>query len=102
MFYGCSSLTSFPDISKWDINNVNSMKFMFYKCSSLISFPDITKLKRITFHKIDFTSMFDECYSLKSIPNISKWNISNVLFMDKMFLKCISLRSFRSKFKKEE
>jgi len=25
MFYGCSSLTSIPDISKWDINKVYSL-----------------------------------------------------------------------------
>jgi len=33
MFYGCSSLSSMPDISKWITNNVTNMSFMFYGCS---------------------------------------------------------------------
>ena len=37
MFYNCSSLSSLPDISKWNTNNVNDMKCMFYGCSSLSS-----------------------------------------------------------------
>ena len=41
MFYRCSSLTSLPDISKWNTNNVNDMSGMFSSCSSLTSFPDI-------------------------------------------------------------
>ena len=43
MFYGCSSLSSLPDISKWNTNNVTNMSFMFYRCSSLLSLPDISK-----------------------------------------------------------
>ena len=48
MFYDCKSLTSLPDISKWDISKVTSMKAMFYGCV------------------------------LKSFPNISNWNTSNI------------------------
>ena len=43
MFYGCSSLSSLPDISKWNTNNVTNIKGMFYGCSSLSSLPDISK-----------------------------------------------------------
>ena len=32
MFYGCSSLKSLPDISKWDTKNVWNMSYMFSKC----------------------------------------------------------------------
>ena len=35
MFYGCSSLISLPDISKWDTKNVN-MSNMFDKCHNLL------------------------------------------------------------------
>ena len=35
MFCGCSSLSSLPDISKWNINNVTDMRWMFSGCSSL-------------------------------------------------------------------
>ena len=43
MFSGCSSLSSLPDISKWNTNNVINMHSLFYECSSLISLPDISK-----------------------------------------------------------
>ena len=35
MFYGCKSLTSLPDISNWNTNNVTNMRDMFYECNSL-------------------------------------------------------------------
>ena len=33
----------FPDISKWDISHVNSLRVVFQGCTSLISLPDISK-----------------------------------------------------------
>ena len=64
MFEGCSSLSSLPDISKWNTNNVTDMSYMFYGCSSLSSLPDI-----------------------------SKWNTNNVTNMSGMFYRCSSLSS---------
>ena len=43
MFSGCSSLSSLPDISKWNINNITNMSYMFSGCESLSSIPDISK-----------------------------------------------------------
>ena len=45
MFFGCNSLLSLPDISKWNTSNVEYTSNMFYRCYSLISFPDISKWK---------------------------------------------------------
>ena len=45
IFYGCSSLTKLPDISKWNTNNVTDISGIFSKCSSLIKLPDILKMK---------------------------------------------------------
>ena len=64
MFYGCNSLISIPDISKWNTSNVKNMSYMFYGCKSLLSIPDL-----------------------------SKWDISNVKYMDNMFEGCDSLIS---------
>ena len=36
MLYECSSLSSLPDISKWNTDNVKDMRYMFYGCSSFI------------------------------------------------------------------
>ena len=43
MFYKCSSLSSLPDISNWNTNNITNMSNMFEGCSSLSSLPDISK-----------------------------------------------------------
>ena len=59
MFCDCESLSSLPDISKWNTNNVTNMSNMFYECSSLSSLPDI-----------------------------SKWNTNNVTNMSFMFYNC--------------
>ena len=43
MFNKCRSLSSLPDISKWNTNNIINMSYMFCGCSSLSSLPDISK-----------------------------------------------------------
>ena len=43
LFYGCESLISLPDISKWEINNIINMSNIFVGCSSLKYLPDISK-----------------------------------------------------------
>ena len=43
IFGGCSKLSSLPDISKWNANNVTNMSTMFALCSSLTQLPDISK-----------------------------------------------------------
>ena len=60
MFEGCSSLSSLPDISKWNTNNVTDMGGMFYNCSSLSSLPDISKWNNIT----NISEMFDDCLKI--------------------------------------
>ena len=62
MFYECSSLSSLPDISKWNTNNVTDMSYIFFWCSSLSSLPDI-----------------------------SKWNTNNYTNMYHMFYGCLSI-----------
>ena len=62
IFDGCSSLSSLPDISKWNISNVINMRSMLYGCSSLSSLPDI-----------------------------SNWNTNNVTNMREMFYDCSNM-----------
>ena len=66
MFNGCSSLSSLPDISKWNTSNVTNMSFMFNGCSSLSSLPDISRWN--TSNVKDITSMFDGCKDSLNIP----------------------------------
>ena len=58
MFSNCTSLSSLPDISKWNINNVIDMSYMFSRCSSL-SFFDISKWN-INKEELLY-SLFDGC-----------------------------------------
>ena len=43
MFHGCEKLTSLPNISNWNMNNVKDIGAMFYNCSSLLSLPNLSK-----------------------------------------------------------
>ena len=130
MFYGCSSLSSLPDISKLNTNNITNMSLMFALCSSLSSLPDISKWninKAIKFKYLfggclniiipkkinkleiklkgilNITSMsymFDGCSSLSSLPDISKWNTNNVTNMSDMFVNCNKLQNIPKFYKK--
>ena len=73
MFRDCSSLSSLPDISKWNTNNVTNISNMFYYCKRL---PDISKWKTINVTNMSF--IFYNCLMLSSLPEISKWNTNNV------------------------
>ena len=44
MFSNCSSLSSLPDISKWNTKNVNYMSDMFYNCNPFLKIPDKFKI----------------------------------------------------------
>ena len=57
---------------------------MFYECYSLMSLPDISKWN--TNYIEDMRSIFYYCKSLSSLPDISKWNNSNLLFYHGHFL----------------
>ena len=83
MFYGCSSLISLPDISKWNTNNVKHMNSLFFNCSSLIFLPDISKWNTDKVNNMSF--MFYGCSSLKFKPDISNWNLEKVKEKENMF-----------------
>ena len=84
MFLGCSSLISFPDISKWKINKVGHICRLFYGCSSLISLPDISKLDIRICDNIFY--IFNDCFSLIPQPKIVQRKISKN--MNRICTKC--------------
>ena len=87
MFEKCY-ISTFPDISKWDISNVRNLSGMFTGCNSL---PDISKWN--TQNVIDMNGMFYECRNLKSMPDISNWNINNVKMLRGIFYECSLLET---------
>ena len=66
MFENCYSLSSLPDISKWNTNNVTNMSYLFSNCSSLSSLPDISKWNINNLE--DYSDMFDGCDKNLIIP----------------------------------
>ena len=67
------------------------MASIFRKCSSLKSLPDISNWN--TSNVKSMFAMFQDCSSLKTIPDISKWDTSKVFDMSYMFAGCTSLIS---------
>ena len=43
MFNNCSSLSSLPDISKWNTNNVINMNYIFDNCILLLNITNLQK-----------------------------------------------------------
>ena len=66
-----------------------NMNSMFNNCSSLLSLLDISKWN--TNNVTDMSFMFYICSSLYSLPDISKLNTTNVINMSFMFYNCSSL-----------
>ena len=75
MFSKCHSLLSI-DISNWKTFNIENMSYMFNSCH-LQTLPD--EIANINTEKVKYMNcMFSNCKSLISLPDISKWNTSNV------------------------
>ena len=91
MFYECESLESLPDFSDWNTSNVTNMSYMFYRCYQISSIPDFSKWN--TGSVVDMSHMFQDCKLLKSLPDMSKWNVSKVKNMNNIFNRCQKLES---------
>ena len=59
------------------------MNSMFCNCKSLLSLPDISKWD--TGNVNNMICMFCGCSSLTSLPDLSKWNTQNVKKKGSMF-----------------
>ena len=90
MFYNCSALNNFPDISNWNISNVINLSNMFYGCESLekLRFSEwkTNKVKNMSY-------MFAECKNLE-IEGLINWDTENVRFMNNMFENCLNINNF--------
>ena len=87
----CDLLDSSSIINKWNTQNVNNLSGMFQSCFSLKDLPDISSFD--TSNVNNMSNMFSGCSSLTYLPDISKWDTSNVLDMSFIFSSCCSLAS---------
>ena len=96
--YGLKEYFSIPDnikeklqIKLRGINDITNMSCLFYECLSLLYIPDISKWN--TSNVINMSYLFGKCENIENIPDISNWNTSNVKYMHGIFMGCKSLKS---------
>ena len=71
---------------------------MFDGCYSLNLLPDISRWN--THNVRNMSCLFKDCQSLINIPNITIWNIDKVDYLSHMFSGCLSLVSLSNIVKK--
>lgn len=82
MFYGCSNLTSIPELNT---SNAKYMAGMFRNCSNLTTIPPLD-----TSNVTTTSSMFNGCSKLTSVPELDMSKAENTYYM---FTGCIKLTS---------
>jgi ubiquitin-conjugating enzyme E2 D/E len=86
LFMGCSSLISLPDISKWNMYNVEYLKYMFYQCSKLKDIPDIYKWNlNYVKDKNEIKDIFYGCPELQSKYKSFKYYRAKKLLEEKYY-----------------
>ena len=98
LFCNCTSLKTIPDISKWKLYNEfdDLRKVMKISLDGRYSIVSNYIKFEIPFNKIKqipLVNLFCNCLSLQSIPDISKWNVSNVTNISCLFEGCSKLKS---------
>ena len=73
-----------------NIDKLKNLDFMFIGCEELFALPNLHKWN--VSNVTSMRSMFNECTSLTIISDISKWNTINVTDMRYMFSLCSSLK----------
>ena len=89
MFFGCKNIIDL-DLSSFYFKNITNMFYMFLGCTSLKSLPDISKWD--TKNVTAIAGIFSYCSSLNSLPDISNWDTKNVTDMHGIFFECSSLK----------
>ena len=93
MFYECQNLVS-ADLSTFNTKKVIYMNNMFYNCE-LLKYVNLSSFN--TEELYNMQGMFSNCLSLESL-DLSNFNTSNVYYMRDTFLNCISLKSITQNF----
>ena len=115
MFYGCSQLTEL-DMSNWNMPNLYTTSHMLADCSKLETidvsgwqttsswysmdamFNDCRSVKTLdvstwtTSGVVEFSQVFDSCYSLEEIKGLENWDTAKGKSFDETFLNCGSLK----------
>ena len=82
-----------PDISQWDVSNVENMGVMFYECKNFnqdLSKWDVSNVQYMA-------NMFYNCQKFNQ--DLSGWNVNNVKDCSWIFSGCPIKEEFKPKFK---
>ena len=85
VFNNCMKLKSLKNFN-FSAEGVESFNNLFHNCSSLKTLPDISGWDMRNAKTLK--GMFSGCRNLESLPDISKWNLENVVNMEEMFAGC--------------
>ena len=88
MFRRCENLKKLPNISKIDTSHVINMRAMFEECNNL-EFPDLSSwnVENVEIMR----GFFYSCWNLKFLPGIERWNPIKLKVAKEMFFECKSL-----------
>ena len=86
MFYGCTSLTTAPELPATTLA-LSCYYSMFYNCTSLTTAPE---LPATTLATSCYSNMFDRCTSLTTAPELPATTLANNCYYS-MFDRCTSL-----------
>ena len=78
------------EIKLYIFDDISNLSFMFKNCSSLYYISD-SFAKLNTENATDISQLFGNCKLLSKLPDISKWDISNVKNTYALFRRCINL-----------
>ena len=92
MFYGCTSLTTAPELPATDLAE-ECYRSMFYGCKSLITAP--SALPSTSVWRNCYNSMFEGCTSLTTAPELPATTSLGRYCYQAMFMGCTSLNHIK-------
>ena len=88
MFQSCTNLTSLGNVSGWGLSKLTSAAFMFNRCNNLQELNTSGwSLENLIYANL----MFDSCYALRTLGDMSRWNLIRCSNYKQMFLYCTQL-----------
>ena len=88
MFQSCTNLTSLGNVSGWGLSKLTSAAFMFNRCNNLQELNTSGwSLENLIYANL----MFDSCYALRTLGDMSRWNLIRCSNYKQMFVSCTQL-----------
>ena len=81
-FYECSSITTIPGLSLWDVSSVTDMSYMFASCTNFNQPLNSWDVSSVT----AMSSMFHSCTNFNQPLN--SWDVSKVTAMNAVLYSC--------------